>query len=226
MATLESSPEGRRVEVSGFGRPELTALLHLPEAAVGLVVVADPACPAARAGRCEKVAAALRAAGFATLRLNLASAAAEPAAAGLQVDALVDRLVAATEWILQDPETQPLNIGYWSTDLGAAAALIAAAQAPDHVDAVVSIAGDPELAGHQLEKVRAATLLVIGDADRSRLTGNRRAFDRLWKDKSLETITEAADLFDDPRALALVGDLSARWFNRHLRAGFHSAPSG
>jgi putative phosphoribosyl transferase len=225
MATLDSH-FGHRVEVSGHGQPDLTAFLHLPEAAVGLVVVADPTGPAGRAGRSEAVAAALGAAGLATLRLELAGTAAETVAAGVQVDALVDRLVAATEWILQDPETQPLNIGYWSTDVGAAAALIAAAQAPDHVDAVVSIAGDPELAGDQLEKVRAATLLVIGDADRSRLSRNRRAFDRLWKDKSLETIAQANDLLDDPRALSLVGELSARWFTRHLLAGFHSAPSG
>jgi putative phosphoribosyl transferase len=225
MATLESHL-GQRVELSGHGLPDLTAILHLPEAAVGLVVVADPACAAARSGRSEAIAAALGAAGLATLRLELTGAAAATAAAGLDVDALVDRLVAATEWILQDPETQPLNIGYWSTDVGAAAALIAAAQAPEHVDAVVSISGDPELAGDQLERVRAATLLVIGDADRSRLSCNRRAFDRLWKDKSLETIAEATDLLDDPRALALVGELSARWFNRHLLAGFHSAPSG
>jgi putative phosphoribosyl transferase len=225
MAKLESNPNEQRIELSGHGQPHLTAMLHLPEAAVGLVVVVDPARPA-RAGRSDAVAAVLRAAGLATLRLDLAGTAAETATAGRDVDALVDRLVAATEWILRDPETQPLNIGYWSTDVGAAAALIAAAQAPEHVDAVVSIAGDPELAGDQLEKVRAATLLVIGDADRSRLSGNLRAFDRLWKDKSLETIAEATDLLDDPRALALVGELSARWFNRHLLAGFHSAPSG
>jgi putative phosphoribosyl transferase len=225
MAPLESH-SGQRIELSPHHQPEFTAILHLPKAAVGLVVVADPACPAARAGRSEAVAAVLRAASLATLRLDLASASAGTAAVGPDVDALVERLVAATEWVLQDPETQPLNIGYWSTDLGAAAALIAAAQAPEHVDAVVSIAGDPDLAGDQLERVRAATLLVIGDADRSRLSRNRQAYDRLWKDKSLETIAEAGDLFDDPRALALVGELSVRWFNRHLLAGFHSAPSG
>jgi putative phosphoribosyl transferase len=224
MSTLESNLGGRRVEIPGHGRHlDLAGILDVPTAAVGLVVVADPA---ARRERSEAVAAALGAAGFATLRLDLAGIGAEASAGALGVQALVDRLVAVTEWILQDPETQPLNIGYWSTDLGAAAALIAAAQAPDHIDAVVSVAGDPELAGDNLEKVRAATLLVIGEADRSRLTRNRRAFDRLWKDKSLETIANATELLDDPRAREQVGELSARWFSRHLLAGFHSAPSG
>src|SRR5215211_4339287 len=48
---------------------------------------------------------------------------------------------------------------------GAAAALMAAAERPDRVAAVVSRRGRPHLVGPALERVTAPTLLIVGGAD-------------------------------------------------------------
>jgi pimeloyl-ACP methyl ester carboxylesterase len=58
---------------------------------------------------------------------------------------------------------------------GAAAALVAAAERPNSVDAVVSRGGRPDLAGPALRRVIAPTLLVVGGADLEVLELNRTA---------------------------------------------------
>jgi putative phosphoribosyl transferase len=215
MTTL--NPTAREIRLPAVHGVELPAVLTVPPLAAGVVLLAGP--PHGKRETAHVFSAAMQAAGLATMRVDLLDV-----PAGADLEQLVDIFVVATEWLLQDPETQPLNIGYLSTDLGAAAALVAASRAPDCIDAVVSIAGRPDLAGERLANVRAATLLVAAEGD-ANLPGNRQAFERLWKDKSLETIPGDAQLMNDPRALQLAADLSARWFVRHLTALFHSSPT-
>jgi putative phosphoribosyl transferase len=75
---------------------------------------------------------------------------------------LAERLVDATDWLAQRPDTRHLGIGYFSASTGAAAALVAAAERPDVVGVVVSRGGRPDLAGPALPLVRAPTLLIVG----------------------------------------------------------------
>jgi putative phosphoribosyl transferase len=74
-----------------------------------------------------------------------------------------------------DPETQHLPIGYFGASTGAAAALVAAAERPDVVNAVVSRGGRPDLAGPALMRVRAPTLLIVGGNDVLVIPGSARA---------------------------------------------------
>jgi dienelactone hydrolase len=60
---------------------------------------------------------------------------------------LAERLVGATGWLRDDPDTQNLRIGYFGASTGAGAALVAAAERSDEVGAVVSRGGRPDLAG-------------------------------------------------------------------------------
>jgi dienelactone hydrolase len=101
---------------------------------------------------------------------------------------------------------------------GAAAALVAAAQLPQEVAAVVSRGGRPDLAGDALSQVRAATLLIVGGADHGVIELNRDAFAVLTCEKRLEIVPGATHLFEEPGTLDKVVDLAAQWFNTHFEA--------
>jgi putative phosphoribosyl transferase len=75
---------------------------------------------------------------------------------------LAERLINATDWLTQHPDTKHLRVGYFGASTGAGAALVAAAKRPDVVGAVVSRGGRPDLAGPALEHVQAPTLLIVG----------------------------------------------------------------
>ena len=76
---------------------------------------------------------------------------------------LAERLVGATDWIIQSKAIQNPRIGYFGASTGAAAAIVAAAGRPNIINAVVSRGGRPDLAGSALFNVKAPTLLIVGE---------------------------------------------------------------
>jgi putative phosphoribosyl transferase len=113
-------------------------------------------------------------------------------------------------------EAPDLALGLFGASTGAAAALVAAASAPD-VAAVVSRGGRPDLAGDALERVRAPVLLIVGGDDDAVLDLNRTALARLPGPKRLEIVPGATHLFEEPGALEAVIDRAGDWFEAHLR---------
>jgi dienelactone hydrolase len=132
------------------------------------------------------------------------------------IELLAMRLLGATDWLRQQPETRDLAIGCFGASTGAGAALLAAAERPDLVRAVVSRGGRPDLAGPALIRVRAPTLLIVGGADAPVLDLNERAMELLEVEKELRIVPGATHLFEEPGALEEVARLAADWFVRHL----------
>src|SRR5438477_231861 len=123
----------------------------------------------------------------------------------------------AAEWLRGRPEAAGLPVGYFGASTGAAAALSAAARLPGEVAAVVSRGGRPDLAGDNLARVRAPTLLIVGGDDVPVIGMNRAALDALAaRDKELVIVPGATHLFEEPGTLEEVARLAARWFGRHL----------
>jgi dienelactone hydrolase len=129
---------------------------------------------------------------------------------------LAERLVGATDWLRQQPETRDLRIGYFGASTGAGAALVAAAERPHLVGAVVSRGGRPDLAGPALARVRAPTLLIVGGKDVSVIELNQAALAQLRCEKRLVIVPGATHLFEEPGALDVVARLAREWFERHL----------
>ena len=129
---------------------------------------------------------------------------------------LAERLVGATDWLRRSPETQHLRIGYFGASTGAGAALVAAAERPEDVGAVVSRGGRPDLAGPALPRVAAPTLLIVGGNDLPVIGMNREAMEQLRVEKRFEIVPGATHLFEEPGALEEVARLAAGWFVRHL----------
>ncbi len=109
-----------------------------------------------------------------------------------------------------------MRIGYFGASTGAAAALVAAAERPAVVGAIVSRGGRPDLAGPAFSRVRAPTLLIVGGNDFPVLELNRSALRELRVEAQLSIVPGATHLFEEPGALEEVARLSAEWFARHL----------
>ncbi len=200
----------------------LEGSLAVPAGAQGIVLFAHGSGSSRHSPRNRSVAGALQQAGLATLLVDLLTAEEEAVdrfTAHLRFDIplLARRLIVATEWLAQHPATQQLRLGYFGASTGAAAALVAAAQCPEAVGAVVSRGGRPDLAGPALDRVRAPTLLIVGGHDEEVLHLNRLALKALGAQETQLTIVPGAThLFEEPGALEEVAHLAADWFVRYL----------
>lgn len=197
--------------------------LSLPSGASGLVLFAHGSGSSRHSPRNRHVAERLNEAKLATLLVDLLTAEEEridqiTAKLRFDIGLLADRLVHATDWLRASRDASALRLGYFGASTGAGAALMAAAERPDQVAAVVSRGGRPDLAAPLLPRVRAPTLLVVGGADTQVIAFNRSALAALRCDKDLAIVPGATHLFEEPGALDEVADLATGWFLRHLTA--------
>lgn len=214
--------ETRAVTVQA-GDVQLEGDLGLPDGSRGIVLFVHGSGSSRKSPRNRAVAARLREGGLATLLFDLLTPAEE------QVDAvtrhlrfdialLAGRTVAAVDWLRARPETAALSIGAFGASTGAAAALIAAAERPGAIGAVVSRGGRPDLAVEALDRVRAPTLLIVGGEDHVVIGMNDEALAALPPDleKRLDIVPGATHLFEEPGALEEVTRLARDWFASHL----------
>ena len=129
---------------------------------------------------------------------------------------LAERLGAVTDCLTAEPATAALSIGYFGASTGAAAALIAAADRPQTVRAIVSRGGRPDLAMPVLPRIQQPTLLIVGGADEVVIDLNRQAFEALAGIKQLVIVPGATHLFEEAGALEQVASLASEWFSRFL----------
>ena len=127
-------------------------------------------------------------------------------------------MIGAVDWLRSQPTTKGLAIGLFGASTGAAAALIAAAERPGGVKAVVSRGGRPDLAHEALPRVKAPTLLIVGANDTPILELNWEALSELQCEKRLEIIPGATHLFEEAEALDEVARLARDWFLQYLTA--------
>jgi pimeloyl-ACP methyl ester carboxylesterase len=125
---------------------------------------------------------------------------------------LAARLAGVTDGLVQCPDTELL----FRASTGAAAALVAAAERPAAIGAVVSRGGRPDLAGPYLPRVQAPTLLIVGGNDFQVIELNRAAFAELRCAKELVIVAGATHLFEEPGALDQVAQLARGWFQQYL----------
>lgn len=132
------------------------------------------------------------------------------------IDLITERLMKTTEWIMKQPNTQHLPLGYFGASTGSAAALKTAAKFGEKIKAIVSRGGRPDLAEAMLDRVTAPTLLIVGGADEVVIDLNQRAYKELNTEKELSIIPGATHLFEEPGALEQVAGLAAEWFIRYF----------
>jgi putative phosphoribosyl transferase len=203
------------------GESTLEGNLVVPENATGIVVFAHGSGSSRFSPRNRYVAQVLQEAGLATLLLDLLTPteeAIDERTAQLRFDIpfLARRLISTTDWLVQQPATRDLRIGYFGASTGAAAALVAAAERPEVVGAIVSRGGRPDLARAALPRVKAPTLLIVGGNDPLVLELNQEALDQLTTIKGLTIVPRATHLFEEPGALEQVAQLAQEWLSQYL----------
>lgn len=189
-----------------------------PAAAETVVVFAHGSGSSRHSARNRRVAERLQRDGSRTLLLDLLTPEEEEVDLRsmehrFDIPLLGHRVTGAIDWLLR---RRQVALGLFGASTGAAAALVAAANRPDDVAAVVSRGGRPDLAGDALRLVHAPTLLIVGGEDLTVLDLNQQAQAALVCPNRLEIIPGATHLFEEPGKLELVADLAANWFSRYL----------
>jgi putative phosphoribosyl transferase len=220
---LSAILEDRQIRVRA-GTAELQGNLRIPPAAEGIVVFAHGSGSGRRSPRNRFVADVLVKTGLATLLVDLLTQEEEmidlqTAELRFDIRLLAERLGGVTDWLAAEPSAAGLSIGYFGASTGAAAALIAAADHPERVRAIVSRGGRPDLAGPVLPRVAQPTLLIVGGDDDVVIELNSHALEELGGIKQLVIIPGATHLFEEPGALEQVAVLASEWFTRYLEEG-------
>ena len=203
------------------GRAVLSANLTIPGHSKALVLFAHGSGSSRHSPRNQFVARTLNRAGLGTLLFDLLTPEEEALDISTRehrfnISLLAERLVHATNWARQQDQIRDLRIGYFGSSTGGAAALVAAAELPQDVSAVVSRGGRPDLAGDALPKVQAPTLLIVGGNDHIVTELNEMARDQMRCEVKLKIIPGATHLFEEPGALEQVAKLASDWFSLRL----------
>ena len=203
-----------------IGASGLPADISVPERASGVIIFAHGSGSSRLSPRNRLVAKQLTSAGFATILFDLLTEAeAEDRNNVFDIPLLASRMSEAVRFSRGQKGLSRLPIGLFGASTGAAAALMAAANHGNHIGAVVSRGGRPDLASAVLHQVKAPTLLIVGGYDEEVIEMNRTALAALSCEKRLEIIPGATHLFEEPGTLDRVVELTMGWFSRHLGAG-------
>jgi len=205
------------------GHELLDADLAVPPDMRGLVIFAHGSGSSRYSSRNRAVAAELQRAAFATLLLDLLTPAEEEVdlrtrELRFDIRLLAERVVDAIDWAATESRLTGQPIGLFGASTGAAAAIIAAADRPQSIRAVVSRGGRPDLAGDALPRLEAATLLIVGGADAAVLGMNEEASARMRAKHEIVIVPGASHLFEEPGKLEQVAALARDWFARWLRS--------
>jgi dienelactone hydrolase len=205
------------------GHAVLSGNLTIPEKAVALVLFAHGSGSSRHSPRNQFVARILNDAGLATLLFDLLTPEEESIDMytrehRFNIGLLAKRLINAISWAKQQEQTRDLRIGFFGSSTGGGAALVAAADIPEAVGAVVSRGGRPDLAGDALPKVQAPTLLIVGGHDDVVIELNEVARDQMRCEVKLEIVPGATHLFEETGALEQVAKLASDWFVDHIGA--------
>lgn len=195
----------------------LQGQLTVPAESQGMVIFAHGSGSSRHSPRNQFVAEGLNQHGLGTLLFDLLTAEEDEIdqrtrELRFDIPRLAERLALVVDWTLKREDAQP--IGLFGASTGAAAALIAAAERPEKVQAVVSRGGRPDLAEKALSQVQAPTLLIVGGLDHQVIPLNQHAAEQIPAEHRLEIVEGATHLFEEPGKLEAVLQLASDWFTR------------
>lgn len=194
---------------------QLDGILEMPQNPLGLILFVHGSGSSRFSPRNRMVAHILQKRGFGTLLFDLLTQSEgkiddQTSELRFNIPLLAERLIYAARLVTN--KFPALPVGYFGASTGAAAALIAAAQEPLLVSAIVSRGGRPDLAGAALRKVKSPTLLLVGSLDSMVIELNQNALKQLQCKKELKIIEGATHLFEEPGTLELVAEAASDWF--------------
>lgn len=195
---------------------KLNGILNIPKEAKAIIIFAHGSGSSRFSPRNNYVARVLNNSNLATLLFDLLTEEEDRNYENrFNIELLAKRLIDVTKWIEKYPETKGLKIGYFGSSTGAAAALLAETKI-ENIYAIVSRGGRPDLVLSHLPKVKAPTLLIIGEKDEIVIKLNKLAYEYLKNEKEIVIIPGASHLFEEPGKLEEVARLASKWFIKHI----------
>jgi dienelactone hydrolase len=217
-----TNTEDRYVQILSTG-VRLEGIVSIPEDPKGIVLFVHGSGSSRHSPRNQYVAGTLQEAGFTTLLFDLLTEEEEQVDQRTRhlrfdINLLARRTAGVLEWLNLQPFAHGLKTGLFGASTGAAAALMATAEVPEKVDAVVSRGGRPDLAGEALSKVEAPTLLIVGAYDGVVIVLNEEALEQMPSraQKKLMSVPGATHLFEEPGTLEYAAHLARDWFEEYL----------
>ena len=199
------------------GNVVLSGTLVIPESASALVIFSHGSGSSRFSQRNKFVSNELNGDGLASLLVDLLTPGEDTVYENrFNIKLLTSRLVEVTRHFSGTEYPMIQKIGYFGASTGAASALMAAAELPSAISAVVSRGGRPDLAYESLEKVVAPTLLIVGGNDFQVIEFNEQAYAVLTCEKNLQIVQGATHLFEEPGALEQVAFYATKWFGTYL----------
>jgi dienelactone hydrolase len=220
VTAVNPFPEPLAVEVE-TEEMIVNGILEIPPNAKSIIIFAHGSGRSCLSPRNRLVARSLLQKGFAVLLPDLADPDEDSSdSVALQDPAYIariaSRLTSIIDWLAENPKTSDLRIGLFGARTGAAAAMIAAANRPSLVRAVISRGGRPDLAEDFLQHVQAPTLMIVGGKDSAHIDHNRHACGKMQDRPMLELMDGANHLFAEPGMIEKVASMSYLWFHRNL----------
>lgn len=220
---LQETKSTRRSVTIAIEGTQLDGILDTPAhdgaRARGVILIAQGSGSSRLSPRNQFITGELNKAGFITLLFDLLTLDEDRVYENrFNIGLLSKRLRIATHWQADQPAMHQLPVGYFGASIGAAAALMAAAELGNEISAIVSRSGRPDLANSYLRQVQAPTLLLVGELDADVIAVNEDALDLLRCNKQLSIIPGATHLFEESGTLEDVARQSAEWFRKYMLA--------
>jgi putative phosphoribosyl transferase len=230
LSDLVKIPIGTLHERGENNATFLDGKLRIPQSPEGIIIFAHGSGSGRHSPRNQFVAEKLYEDGLATLLLDLLTEDEEELdnqtkKLRFDIGLLSKRLIFTINWISNNHDTKNLAVGLFGASTGAAAALVAAAELPNTVCAIVSRGGRPDLAGKViLKSVRAPTLFLVGGNDPQVVELNENALkDMTTEKKKITLIPGATHLFEEPGKLEQVARIASGWFRCYFLIKKHNS---
>ena len=133
------------------------------------------------------------------------------------VSLLTKRLSMATDWVLSNPHTEKLQLSYFASSTGGAAALMAARRY--NIVSIVIRSGRTDLVENQfLEQIVSPCLFVVGSGEKSVVKISKDTMKKMRnsKEKKLSIIEGASHLFEEEGTMQAVAEVATQWLTRHF----------
>jgi putative phosphoribosyl transferase len=196
--------------------------LSMPEECFGLALYAHGSDMGRSCSGSLRTVRELEEQGLAVLTFDLLKAAEEDeeirtGVLPIDLRMMASRFLEAAAWAGRQPELHGLPIGLVGSGTAATAALIAAAEAPAGLGAVVCRSGRVDQADGALAHVKAPTLLIVGAEEASMVRSNEAALLRLGSSrKELVMIPGGIAGLEGPREQVTAAELTAEWLSQNL----------
>ncbi|WP_138429184.1 dienelactone hydrolase family protein [Fodinibius saliphilus] len=164
----------------------------------------------------HRLALEFQQAGFGTLVLDLLDEHDELPIKYKDIDLLSKGLVTSTNWLSSHSEYRSLNLAYFGSGTGSAAAVNAASELGSIIKTIVSLSGRLNLCSKNLVKIKCPVLLLTGEMDFKTVNINQNAIKYLKPNKQLAIVPGASHMFEEADKLNEAANITLSWFKKHL----------